>query len=539
MKGENWKNDTMNSLYQENGKPTENVCSQIVYHEKIVNFHQEWKIKLPLAVTEDHYLLFYIYNIDNKIFELDSKTAKSIAADSKYDPYQRIGFTWLPLLEDKNQTLLHGTYVLPIANHNCEIKSGFSSLPPDAQKFNHSNNNSKDGEFSWIKGASLEISVRTKSSIHCPQFMGFDRLLQLNSAYEFMKLYSTKISSSQLSNLYIKVFGSRINQKMLGSEYKACLTQLINNYNAKQPSFSMFHNFAFFPQIFTILLELILKDQHNNAPAFETLVNFIDSLTKTGNNNNEHKMRSSVHNCHHNQKNEDFQTLALDSPGLNQICNYIDENFNPLQFYQDILINNKESTDFRKDGENLSHSASNLVGQNNKNYSSGNRISDAMNHSDLVMTRPKSESQNSNSGNKISSSGQGSVSSSNYQIAKPTKIITTIHYELAHFWKIACPEIRQKIHSSSLFFFKLMIKSLAISVQLDKRTLKPAADNEFKNSIFKIVEFIVDDMKNMVQANPSYAKRLAYAFSYFMDWNLSILDKDFCVELIKLVGVGE
>ena len=258
------------------------------------------------------------------------------------------------------------------------------------------------------------------------------------------------------------------------------------------------------------------------------------SLTISGiDNNNEHKMRSSVHNCH-NQKNEDFQTLALDSPGLNQICNYIDENFNPLQFYQDILIN-KESPDFRKDGENMSHSASNLVGQNKK-YSSGNRISDAMNNSDLVMNRPKSETQNSNSGKNSSS---GSVSSSNYQLAKPTKIITTIHYELAHFWKIACPEIRQKIHSSSLFFFKLMIKSLAISVQLDKRTLKPAADNEFKNSIFKIVEFIVDDMKNMVQANPSYAKRLAYAFSYFMDWNLSILDKDFCVELIKLVGVGE
>lgn len=61
-----------------------------------------------------------------------------------------------------------------------------------------------------------------------------------------------------------------------------------------------------------------------------------------------------------------------------------------------------------------------------------------------------------------------------------------------------------------------------------------SADKEFRASMFQIITNIIDDLQTSVHPNPLYAKRLAYAFSYFMDWSLSILDKDFCLELIKL-----
>ena len=555
LSGENWKNDVMENLFSENGRPTEHLCSNVCYHEKIVNFNHEWKVRLPFSLTEDHYLLFYVYNIDGKMFEsiesskgssklsnlgkgnlANSKTPnlskvsgtnETNTTNTKYDPYQRIGFTWLPLLDDRN-VLINGNFSLPIASHNSDVKSGFSSLPPST----------KTSEYSWLKNAHIDLAVKAVSSVHSNESQSLDRLFQLYSAIKFCKDKYDKHDKDSQINHSLKVFGTRLTSKMLLSEYSSCLNSLIKNI----PNMSKDQSFKFFPQVLNILLEAVLNDQFNNTTAFEALVHFIDSLV-------EYKLPNNK---------DDFQRLALDSVGLNRMCGYVDGKFNPLMFYSDIFLGKKQQLlqQQQEKQQQLQQMSENSTSPTNSESTSALPMAKSQstssssltdlhpikkiqyNKSDMDLNRSKSGQTYGNVHNSSRQNGNGNMSHNNnfglrpqsasfttdqanlsrHTNHKSQKIVTTIHYELAHFWKMSTPELRQKIHNSSLFYFKIIIKSLAISVQLDKRTLKPAADKEFRKSMFKIVEYIIEDMKVNVKGNPINVKRLAYSFSYFIFW---------------------
>lgn len=327
---------------------------------------------------------------------------------------------------------------------------------------------------------------------------------------------NSTLPTSELNKLSFKVFGTRLTPKLLSSEYSKCLHSILKTTQANLENSTSTHShqqtinaqltqiksnhFNFFPQIFYILLEIIITDQYNNLTAFQTLVSFIDSLVE-----------------YKKPKNKDnFQCLALDSDGLNILCEYIDEKFNPLMFYKDILL-------VKKDPQVInSATASSSANNHTINILSNSEINFRPPNfsTNIALSRPHSASftqetlqkQNkklthlSTSSNPVfphSSSSQAAsnirsnnISSPNlpqsqvlneansnqnaHQSHKPapptrksSKIVTTIHYEIAHFWKNCSLDIRQKIHNSALIYFKIIIKSLAISVQLDKRTLKP------------------------------------------------------------------
>ena len=149
LSGENWKTDFHAALYKDGGIATA-LQSTVVFHEKIIPLYHEWKIALPYNITDDHYLLFYFYNLDAETWE--KPYYENEENKSKSEPFQRIGFTWLPLLNEKS--VLHsGKFELPIAMQNSQVKLGFSGLKP----------NTKTPTCQWLSKANFSISLKIQS----------------------------------------------------------------------------------------------------------------------------------------------------------------------------------------------------------------------------------------------------------------------------------------------------------------------------------------------------------------------------------------
>ena len=505
LSGENWKTDFHAALYKDGGIATA-LQSTVIYHEKTIPLYHEWKIALPYNITDDHYLLFYFYNLDSETwekpyFENSDSEPKSKNTGGGGEPFQRIGFTWLPLLNEKS--VLHsGKFELPIAMQNSQVKLGFSGLKP----------NVKTPTCQWLAKAGFQVSLSPISSIYSTQEPKIDAVLQHQSAMEFLfkkqdlmkKMANTTYdnpnsleSLRKLESEDIRVYGTRISPSKLP---QALLSSIQNLEFAKNRDAL----FKFFPQLLNSLLHNMLYDKWNNSASFcalATMVNELAVFQKT------------------NQK-DNFQSLSDDNVGLGVVCAYVDKKFNPLLLYNSgqnrcSLGGHKSLTNLRND--NL---------QKMNQYAS--EASLASRYKKSPDNQPKTYHQRA-----PSKSDQSSSKSSKSSCQPPKTTSPTIHHELVHFWCVAEPQVREKIHNCALFYFKVIIKSLAFSVQTSK-DMKPVITNDFRNYIEKVTCLVMEDLIKNFHSHQFYAKRLAYAFGYFLDWLLSIVDRHLGLKLVRV-----
>ena len=227
FKGEDWKNDILKCLHKpEYGSIAQELHSHVLYHEKQIEFHEEWKITLPYLVTDDHYLLFYFHNINQQV--LDPEFTYSKEDFSEKDAIKHIGFTWLPLLSN---TLQSGLFELPVASINSSLASGYSRLFPHLKQ-----------DLNWMPKASFIIKTKPVSSIFCTEDPKLDSLL-----------LHTTVKDDQTTASVIHAFhAAEKNQN-------AC--------------------FKFFKQVFYCLADITLTDTRNSFSAFATLVSLVAELT--------------------------------------------------------------------------------------------------------------------------------------------------------------------------------------------------------------------------------------------------------------------
>ncbi|KAM9493065.1 dedicator of cytokinesis protein 7 isoform 4-T4 [Clarias gariepinus] len=113
----------------------------VIYHDKSPEFYEEWKMKIPANLTDNHHLLFTFYHIS---CQPKQNTPLETA----------VGYTWIPLMQ--HGRLRTGSFSLPVSVE--KPPASYSVLTPDVQL----------PGMKWVdnhKGV-FNVEVTAASSVH-------------------------------------------------------------------------------------------------------------------------------------------------------------------------------------------------------------------------------------------------------------------------------------------------------------------------------------------------------------------------------------
>ncbi|CAB4004072.1 Hypothetical predicted protein, partial [Paramuricea clavata] len=123
---------------------SKSAWTSITYHNKVPDFNEEIKLKLPAHLTEQHHLLFTFYHISCSVKKGDDHSPAELP----------IGYTWLPMLKDGQLVL--GEFDLPVCME--QLPASYSMLSPEIQL----------PSLKWVDGhrGVFNVAVRAVSSVH-------------------------------------------------------------------------------------------------------------------------------------------------------------------------------------------------------------------------------------------------------------------------------------------------------------------------------------------------------------------------------------
>ncbi|XP_054984362.1 dedicator of cytokinesis protein 6 isoform X4 [Sorex araneus] len=132
---------------------TREAFTPVVYHNKSPEFYEEFKLRLPACVTENHHLLFTFYHIS-------CQPRPGTALETP------VGFTWVPLLQ--HGRLRTGPFCLPVSVD--QPPPSYSVLTPDVAL----------PGMRWVDGHKgvFSVELTAVSSVH-PQDPHLDKFFTL------------------------------------------------------------------------------------------------------------------------------------------------------------------------------------------------------------------------------------------------------------------------------------------------------------------------------------------------------------------------
>ncbi|KAK7168576.1 hypothetical protein R3I93_004792 [Phoxinus phoxinus] len=122
----------------------------VLHHQQSPEFYEEFKIELPVQLTDRHHLLFTLYHIS-----CDSNSKASTKRREQVET--QVGFAWLPLLKD-GRVIMNEQQVPVAAN----LPSGYLSLQDNSSK-QHTGQ-----EVKWVDGGRplLKVSTQLVSTVY-------------------------------------------------------------------------------------------------------------------------------------------------------------------------------------------------------------------------------------------------------------------------------------------------------------------------------------------------------------------------------------
>uniref|UniRef100_A0A8D0QBI7 Dedicator of cytokinesis 6 n=1 Tax=Sus scrofa TaxID=9823 RepID=A0A8D0QBI7_PIG len=132
---------------------TREAFTPVVYHNKSPEFYEEFKLRLPACVTENHHLLFTFYHVS-------CQPRPGTALETP------VGFTWIPLLQ--HGRLRTGPFCLPVSVD--QPPPSYSVLTPDVAL----------PGMRWVDGHKgvFSVELTAVSSVH-PQDPHLDKFFTL------------------------------------------------------------------------------------------------------------------------------------------------------------------------------------------------------------------------------------------------------------------------------------------------------------------------------------------------------------------------
>ncbi|XP_078541005.1 dedicator of cytokinesis protein 6 isoform X8 [Lissotriton helveticus] len=186
------------------GEFTKEACTAVVYHNKSPEFYEEFKMKIPGNLTDNHHLLFTFYHVS--------------CQQKQNTPLETpVGYTWIPLMQ--HGRLRTGIFSLPVSVD--KPPPSYSVLTPDVQLPGMKWVDSHKGVFS--------VEVVAASSVHTQDqhLDKFFTLVQVLEDYSFPFRLKDVIINENNVEAELKSSISNLRQACLGP-LVAFLHQLLN-----------------------------------------------------------------------------------------------------------------------------------------------------------------------------------------------------------------------------------------------------------------------------------------------------------------------
>ncbi|XP_075715136.1 dedicator of cytokinesis protein 6 isoform X4 [Rhinoderma darwinii] len=447
----------------------------VVYHNKSPEFYEEFKMKIPGNLTENHHLLFTFYHV----------SCRQNQATSLETP---AGYTWIPLMQ--HGRLRTGSFSLPVSVE--KPPPSYSVLTPDVQL----------PGMKWVDNHKqvFTVDLVAASSVHTqdPHLDKFFTLVQVLEEQSFpFRLKDVIITESNLE-----------------SELKSSMGNL--RLAALGPAVCFCH------QLLDKLILLIVRPPviggqivNLGRTAFEVVALLVSQIHRTLEGSQDQHGRNALlasylHYAFH---------LPSDMPAqLNSSISHASSS----SAYQSATLSRVTG---RPSSLNLARCRS--ISNSNPDLTSTPGSTD-----DEEVQKIMGGKNNERSPNRISSYMEGDSSS-----AQPRPVAKKLlHEELALQWVVSATPVREAALSQAWFFFQLMTKSMTLHLHNSERLDAPRVQRfpeRFVDDIAALVCNVCTEIISRYLKDAELAERLNSSLAFFLNDLLSLIDRGFVFCLIR------
>uniref|UniRef100_A0A670ZX16 Dedicator of cytokinesis 6 n=1 Tax=Pseudonaja textilis TaxID=8673 RepID=A0A670ZX16_PSETE len=446
----------------------------VVYHNKSPEFYEEFKLKIPANLTDNHHLLFTFYHIS--------------CQQKQNTPLETpVGYTWIPLMQ--HGRLRTGQFCLPVSVD--KPPPSYSVLTPDVQL----------PGMKWVdnhKGV-FSVEILAVSSVHTqdPFLDKFFTLIHVLEEYTFpFRLKDVILTENNIeSELKSSVGNLRV----------ASLEPLV----------------AFSHQILNKLIQLIVYPPviagqivNLGRAAFEAIAVMVNQIHKS--------LESSQDQHGHNHL----------------LASYIFYIFRlPLNDYKP-GVTDLGAVDGTLQYATLSRATGRPVSLNlsrSKSISNSNPdLTTTPTSPDEEVQKIISSKAAECAPNRISSYLEGST----FVPAAPMRPATKklLHEELALQWVVSTSSVREAALHQSWFFFQLMVKSMVHHLFLCDKLEAPRKTRfpgRFIDDISALVYTVSGEIASRCQKDVELVEHLNSSLAFFLNDLLSFMNRGFVFDLLR------
>ncbi|XP_038627245.1 dedicator of cytokinesis protein 6 isoform X6 [Tachyglossus aculeatus] len=490
---------------------TKEAYTSVVYHNKSPEFYEEFKMKIPANLTDNHHLLFTFYHVS--------------CQQKQNTPLETpIGYTWVPLMQ--HGRLRTGPFCLPVSVD--KPPPSYSVLTPDVQL----------PGMKWVdnhKGV-FNVEVLAASSVH-PQDPHLDK-------------FFTLVHVLDDSTFPFRLKDVILTENNVETELKSSIGSL--RLASTEPLVAFSHH-VLNKLILLIVHPPVIGGQIVNLGrgAFEAIALMVSHIHKSLEGSQDpqgrnHLLASYIHYAFHLPSIEPGPLGSADDPspqgGLIQYATLSRATGRPtsLNLSRSKSISNS-NPDLATTPASPDEEVQKILGSKgidrshswvNSAYAPGGtkavlRRNHPNSSADLKQATERGP-------NRISSYLEGSSFMPSGQLRPTAKKL--LHEELALQWVVSSSNVREATLHQAWFFFQLMVKSMAHHLHLCERLDTPRKlrfPGRFMDDIASLVSNIGLEVTSRYQKDAELAERLNTSLAFFLNDLLSLVDRGFVFNLIR------
>ncbi|XP_069623251.1 dedicator of cytokinesis protein 6 isoform X5 [Ranitomeya imitator] len=454
----------------------------IVYHNKSPEFYEEFKMKIPGNLTENHHLLFTFYHV----------SCRQNQATSLETP---AGYTWIPLMQ--HGRLRSGSFSLPVSVE--KPPPSYSVLTPDVQL----------PGMKWVDNhkAVFMVDLVAASSVHTqdPHLDKFFTLVQVLEEQSFpFRLKDVIITESNVE-----------------SELKSSMGNL--RLAALGPSVCFCH------QLLDKLILLIVRPPiiggqivNLGRAAFEVVALLVSQIHRTLEGSQDQHGRNGLLASYL------YYAFHLPSDMPAQLSSSV-SHASSTAAYQSATLSRATG---RPASVNLARCRS--ISNSNPDLTSTPGSTDDE-EVQKIMGGKGIDRSHSWVNSAYCPGGPKSVQRRT-QPSSNTELRQLLHEELALQWVVSGTPVREAALSQAWFFFQLMTKSMTLHLHNSERLDAPRVHRfpeRFVDDISALVCNICTEITSRYLKDAELAERLNSSLAFFLNDLLSLMDRGFVFHLLR------
>uniref|UniRef100_A0A8C5L0K0 Dedicator of cytokinesis 6 n=1 Tax=Jaculus jaculus TaxID=51337 RepID=A0A8C5L0K0_JACJA len=486
---------------------TREAFTPVVYHNKSPEFYEEFKLRLPACVTENHHLLFTFYHVS-------CQPRPGTALETP------VGFTWVPLLQ--HGRLRTGPFCLPVCVD--QPPPGYSVLSPDAAL----------PGMRWVDGHKgvFSVELTAASSVH-PQDPHLDKFFTLVHVLEEgpfpFRLKDTVLSEGTVEQeLRASLAALRLASPEPLVAFSHHVLDTLMHLVARPPVIGgqmvnlgrgAFEAMAHIVSLVHRNLEAV-QDASGHCPLLASYIHYAFRLPgpepspPAGTPPVSIQTATQAHGSGHptNLYLARSKSISSSNPDLAVAPGSVDDEVARI---------------LASKGIDRSHSWVNSA------YAPGGSKAVLRRALPYCGADPR-QAMDSNCG-RASSYLETSSSALLPPQQRPT-VQKLLHEELALQWVVSGSTVREAVLQHAWFFFKLMVKSMALHLLLGQRMDTPRKlrfPGRFLDDIVALVGSVGLEVITRVHKDAELAERLNASLAFFLSDLLSLADRGFVFSLVR------